>query len=303
MTDRHGRPAALRRRLGAAVVIALGAAALEVFGSVVSGSLALLSDAGHVGTDALALGLTLWAMQIAGRPHTPRLSFGYHRLEILAAFLNSLLLFGVAGYILYESYRRALDPPEVLGPVMLIVALVGLAANGAMILLLRRFAKDNLNVQAAWLHVWSDTLGSIGVIVSGTILSLTGMAIVDVFAAIFVASLILYGAIRLVRDSVHVFLEGFPRAFSPDEVASAIREEKGVREVHDLHVWTVTSGLYVLSGHIVVDGALTVDDASDLVTSIRDRLSRRFGIAHATLQVDSVESRMITEREIGSPGP
>lgn len=301
--DRHGRPASLQRRLAAAVVIALGAAAVELFGSYLSGSLALLSDAGHVATDALALGLTLWAMRISARPHTPGLSFGYHRLEILAAFLNSLLLFGVAGSILYEAYRRALDPPEVLGPVVLAIAVIGLAGNVTMILLLRPWAKDNLNVQAAWLHVWSDTLGSVGVIIGGVVITVSGMSIVDVVAAVFVAALILYGALRLVRDSIHIFLEGSPRAFAAKDVATAIREENRVREVHDLHVWTVTSGLYALSGHIVVDGSLTVDEASKLVASIRNRLSRRFGIAHATLQVDSVESGLIPEREIRSSEP
>jgi len=129
------------------------------------------------------------------------------------------------------------------------------------------------------------------------------MSIVDVVAAVFVAALILYGALRLVRDSIHIFLEGSPRAFAAKDVAIAIREEKRVREVHDLHVWTVTSGLYALSGHLVVDGSLTVDEASKLVASIRDRLSRRFGIAHATLQVDSVESGLIPEREIRSAEP
>ena len=301
--DPHGRPANLRLRLGASVAIALGAAAVELFGSYLSGSLALLSDAGHVGTDALALGLTLWAMHVSARPHTPRLSFGYHRLEILAAFLNALLLFGVAGYILFQAYQRALNPPAVLGSIMLTVALLGLVANLTMILLLRRWAKDNLNVQAAWLHVWSDTLGSVGVILGGIVITLSGMGIVDVIAAVFVASLILFGAVRLVRDSVHIFLEGSPRAFTPQDVATAIREEKAVREVHDLHVWTVTSGLYALSGHIVVDGSLSVDAASDLVRAIRERLSRRFGIAHATLQVDSMESGLIPEREIRSPEP
>ena len=301
--DRHGRPASLQRRLAAAVAIALGAAAVELFGSYLSGSLALLSDAGHVATDALALGLTLWAMRISARPHTPGLSFGYHRLEILAAFLNSLLLFGVAGYILFQAYQRALNPPAVLGSIMLTVALLGLVANLTMILLLRPWAKDNLNVQAAWLHVWSDTLGSVGVIIGGVVITVSGMSIVDVVAAVFVAALILYGALRLVRDSIHIFLEGSPWAFAAKDVAIAIREEKRVREVHDLHVWTVTSGLYALSGHLVVDGSLTVDEASKLVASIRDRLSRRFGIAHATLQVDSVESGLIPEREIRSAEP
>jgi cobalt-zinc-cadmium efflux system protein len=280
------------------VGIAVGVSALELMGGYLSGSLALLSDAGHVGTDALAIGLTLWAMRISARPHTPRLSYGYHRLEILAAFLNSLALFGVAAYIVVEAYRRALDPPEVSGPVLLAVAVAGLGGNVTMILLLRPWARDSLNVQAAWLHVWSDTLGSVGVILGGAVIALTGTRIVDVVAALFVAALILYGALRLVRDSIHIFLEGSPRAFTSEDVAKAIREGSAVREVHDLHVWTVTSGLYMLSGHIVVDGSLTVDEASDLVRSIRDRLSRRFGIAHTTLQVDTGTETMIRPEDV-----
>ncbi len=298
----HGRPATLQRRLGACIGIAVGAAAVEVLGSVASGSLALLSDAGHVGTDALALGLTLWAMRLAARAHTPRLSYGYHRLEVLAAFLNALLLFGIAAFILFEAYQRSLDPPAVLGPVMLAVAVVGLAANGVMIALLRSWARDNLNVQAAWLHVWSDTLGSVGVIAGGLVLTFTGVRAVDVVAAVFVALLIVVGGARLVRDSVLVFLEASPRAFTPKEVAAAVLRTEGVRDVHDLHVWTVTSGLYALSAHVVVDGSHTVDEASAMVEGIREMLSRRFGIAHATLQVDSGTQDMISPRDERTAG-
>lgn len=283
----HGRPTKLQRRLAISIAIALGVALVEILGSLASRSLALLSDAGHVGTDALALIVTLWAMRVSARPHTPRLSYGYHRMEILAAFLNALLLFGVAGYILLEAYRRILEPSAVLAPVMLATAVAGLCGNALVILLLRPWAGESLNVKAAWTHVWSDTLGSLAVIVGGVALVLTGLAILDTAAAVFVAALILVGAARLVRDSVHIFLEGAPEAFRAGDVAATILEQPGVRDVHDLHVWTLTTGMYALSGHLVVDGALTVDEASRLVTSIRETLSRRFGIAHATLQVDS----------------
>lgn len=294
----HVRAPPVQSRLIACLALALGIAATELFGSRISGSLALLSDAGHIGTDAIALGLALLAMRMSSRAHTPALSYGYHRVEVLTAFLNALLLVAIAGYILFEAYRRILAPTEVEGPIMLAVSVAGFGGNVVMILLLRPFSQGDLNVRGAWLHVWTDALGSGAVIASGIAVTLLRTIVVDVVAAAFVALLILIGAAGLVRDSVHIFLEGAPRTFAPKEVAASILEEAGVRDVHDLHVWTVTSGLHALSGHVIVDGSLTVEQAAEIVEKIRGKLRREFGITHATLQVDSSAGVIIQPTDV-----
>jgi len=283
----HSRRLSLERRLAAAIVLAGGAAALEIVGSWLSGSLALLSDAGHVGTDALALGLSLAALRASVRPHTPKHSFGFHRLEVLAALLNG----------------RLPSPPLVEGGTMFVVGLSGLAANATMIVLLRDWAKTNINARGAFLHAYGDTLGSAGVVVGAAVIHLTGTAVLDVFITLFIVGLIVFSAVRLVRDGVHILLEASPAGIRPRDVADAILTVPGVKGVHDLHIWTVTSGLYALTGHLSVTGETTVDRASAIVALVEDRLLERFGIAHTTLQVDSLQEEMISPADIArEPG-
>ena len=236
----HPRPMSLERRLGAAIVLAGGAAALEIAGSWISGSLALLSDAGHVGTDALALGLSLAALRASLRPHTPKHSFGFHRLEVLAALLNGLLLIGLAAYLTVAAYSRLVAPPAVEGGTMFVVGLAGLAANATMIVLLRDWAKTNINARGAFLHAYGDTLGSAGVVVGAAAIRVTGVGVLDVFITLFLVGLIVFSAVRLVRDGVHILMEASPADIRPKEVADVILEVPGVKGVHDLHVWTVT---------------------------------------------------------------
>ena len=299
----HPRRLSLERRLAAAIVLAGGAAALEIVGSWLSGSLALLSDAGHVGTDALALGLSLAALRASVRPHTPKHSFGFHRLEVLAALLNGLLLIGLAAYLIVTAYGRLPSPPLVEGGTMFVVGLSGLAANATMIVLLRDWAKTNINARGAFLHAYGDTLGSAGVVVGAAVIHLTGTAVLDVFITLFIVGLIVFSAVRLVRDGVHILLEASPAGIRPRDVADAILTVPGVKGVHDLHIWTVTSGLYALTGHLSVTGETTVDRASAIVALVEDRLLERFGIAHTTLQVDSLQEEMISPADIArEPG-
>jgi cobalt-zinc-cadmium efflux system protein len=288
----------LERRLAVALGIAAGAALLEAFGSWWSGSLALLTDAGHVGTDAAALGLSLAAVRIGKRPHTPEMSFGYHRIEVLAAFGNAVLLGGVASSLAFAVYNRLSHPQDVQGQTMFVVGVVGLAANLAMVSLLGRSARRNINIRGAFLHAYGDTLGSAGVVVGAALISVTRMDFLDTGIALLIVALIAMSTARLLRDSARIILEGSPADLRPEEIAEAIRAVPGVRSVHDLHVWTVTSGLYSLTGHISVAGDATVQQAARIVEMAEGRLRERFGIAHSTLQVHSLQDEIIAPGEV-----
>ncbi|TLZ44567.1 MAG: cation transporter [Methanobacteriota archaeon] len=288
----------LERRLAVALGIAAGAALLEAFGSWWSGSLALLTDAGHVGTDAAALGLSLAAVRIGKRPHTPEMSFGYHRIEVLAAFGNAVLLGGVASSLAFAVYNRLSHPQDVQGQTMFVVGVVGLAANLAMVSLLGRSARRNINIRGAFLHAYGDTLGSAGVVVGAALISVTRMDFLDTGIALLIVALIALSTARLLRDSARIILEGSPADLRPEEIAEAIRAVPGVRGVHDLHVWTVTSGLYSLTGHIAVAGDATVQQAARIVEMAEGRLRERFGIAHSTLQVHSLQDEIIAPGEV-----
>ncbi len=294
----HDPRLGLQRRFLAAIAIAVAAAVVEILGSWLSGSLALLSDAGHVGTDAFALGLSLWALRVSGRPHTVGMSFGYHRTEVLAALANGALLVAIAGYLAVQAYGRYLNPPPIESGTMFFVGLAGLLANATMLVLLQDWAKRNINARGAFLHVYGDTLGSVGVVAAAAAIQFTSFLVLDVIVAAFIVFLILLSAARLLRDGIRIVLEATPAEMKPQEIAKAILAVPGVRGVHDLHVWTVTSGLYALTGHILAAGDATVHDASHLVERIQAMLRDRFGIAHATVQVDSLQHEMIPAADL-----
>jgi len=298
VSEAHEPRTDLLRRLGAALGVAVFAALLELAGSWLSGSLALLSDAGHVGTDAVALILSLWAVRVSERPHTPRMSFGYHRMEVLAALANGVLLLGIATYLLVQAYGRYMAPPALEVGIMFFVGLAGLGANVIMLVLLRSWARRNINVRGAFLHTYGDALGSVGVVTAAVVIQVTGFAILDVVVALFIVALILHAAGRLLRDGVRILLEASPAGLRPEAVAQTIASFPGVRGVHDLHVWTVTSGLRWLTGHIRVSGDMTVQASGELVDRIQARLREEFGIAHATLQVDSIQEELIPPSEV-----
>jgi cobalt-zinc-cadmium efflux system protein len=302
-TESHGPRARPERRLAAAFGIAAGTALVEVVGSWWSGSLALLSDAGHVGTDAVAVALSLAALRLAGRPHTPKMSFGYHRIEVLAAFVNAVLLAAIASSLVVAIYSRIGQPREVQGGVMFAVGLVGLVANLSIVALLGPSARRNINIRGAFLHAYGDTLGSAGVVVAAVLIAWTGVVLLDTLIAMFIVLLIAASTVRLLRDSVRIILEGTPAGLQPQEVAEAIRSVPGVRGVHDLHVWTVTSGLVVLTGHLSVEGSVSVQEAAKIIDAVHARLRERYGIGHVTLQVDSLEDEIIAPGQVARANP
>jgi cobalt-zinc-cadmium efflux system protein len=279
---RHGAPGD-RRALAAALVLVAGFLGLEVVAGVLADSLALLADAGHMLSDAGSLGLALFAAWIAQRPATPERSFGYRRAEILAALANGVALVAVAVWVFVEAGRRLADPQEPLGGWMLAVGATGLAVNVAAAWILFRRGSESLNVRAALRHVLADLAGSVGVVAAGAVVLVTGWAYADPGAGILIGLLVLASSWTILRDSVGILLESAPRGLDAEEVGHAMAAHPGVREVHDLHVWTITSGFPALSAHVLVDPGA---DCHGLRLQLQRRLREQFGLEHTTLQVE-----------------
>jgi cobalt-zinc-cadmium efflux system protein len=279
---RHGAPGD-RRALAAALVLVAGFLGLEVVAGVLADSLALLADAGHMLSDTGSLALALFAAWIAQRPATPERSFGYRRAEILAALANGVALVAVAVWVFVEAGRRLSDPQEPLGGWMLAVGAVGLAVNVAAAWILSRRGSESLNVRAALRHVLADLAGSVGVVAAGAVVLGTGWAYADPVAGILIGLLVLASSWTILRDSVGILLESAPRGLDAEEVGHAMAAHPGVREVHDLHVWTITSGFPALSAHVLVDPGA---DCHGLRLQLQSRLREQFGLEHTTLQVE-----------------
>ncbi|HWG65161.1 MAG TPA: cation diffusion facilitator family transporter [Streptosporangiaceae bacterium] len=280
-TGRH------RGRLAAVMAISAAIAAGEVAGGLVSGSLVLLADAAHMAADAAGVGLSLLAAHFATRPATPRRTFGYARAEILAATGNALLLLVLATFILIEAFRRLGSPPSVSTSLMVIVGIVALAGNGTSVILLRGAQAESLNARGAFLEVASDTFGAAAVIVTGVIIAGTGATIADPIASIAVGVLILPRAWNLLREAVDVLLEASPRGVDLSEVREHMTGLDGVLDVHDLHAWTITSGLPVLSAHVVVDPAVLATGRSPIMLDkLQECLRGHFDVAHSTFQIE-----------------
>jgi cobalt-zinc-cadmium efflux system protein len=261
---------------------------VELAGGLISNSLALIGDAGHMFTDTLALGLSLFALNLAKRPASQTKTYGYYRAEILAALINGTILVLVSAYIFYEAYHRFVEPPEVRGGLMLIVAAIGLAANVVGISILRSASRGNLNVKGAFLHMWSDTLSSIGVIAAGAIIFVTGRTIADPIISIIIGLLILRGAGGLVLESINILLEAVPKHLDVGQINNAIQKIKGVRDVHDVHLWAITSGMYAMSCHLLIEDQM-VSNCTQIVEEVNQTLSKEFGISHSTLQLECEE--------------
>ncbi|HZO41525.1 MAG TPA: cation diffusion facilitator family transporter [Methylomirabilota bacterium] len=282
----HRQTAAARSRGRLTATLALTCCFLvvEVVGALWSGSLALLADAGHMLADAGGLALALFAIWIAGRPPTPAKTYGYYRAEILAALINALVLLVVAGGILVETYRRFLTPPAILGGPMLGVAVVGLVVNLACAGLLHGAAEGSLNVRAAYLEVLGDALSSLGVVLAAVAVVLTGWTLADPLVSGAIALVIVPRTWGLLRQAVNVLLEGTPAHLNLAEIEDAICSVAGVRRVHDLHVWTLTSEREAMSAHVVVDD---VRDSERLLETLHAVLHARFGIDHTTIQLET----------------
>jgi cobalt-zinc-cadmium efflux system protein len=293
-----GRAAGLR-----ALKLTLGLTAAftiaEVVGGLIAGSLALLADAGHMLSDDLSLGLALFAAWIARRPAGPSRTFGYRRAEILAALANGVTLVAISIWIFIEAGQRFGAPPEVEGGLMLGIAVAGLAVNLLAALILRAHSRRSLNVSAAFRHVLADLLGSAGVILAATIILTTGWQYADPVASVVIAALILASSWSILRDATQILLEGSPTGTDVEEVGRAMTTMPGVRQVHDLHVWTITSGFPALAAHVLVDREA---DCHAARRELERMLGSRFGLEHTTLQVDHEGGELLQIEPAPDPG-
>jgi cobalt-zinc-cadmium efflux system protein len=294
MPHTHGSAAAAhRRRLVAVFAISLTILVVEVVGSVVTNSLALLADAGHVLADVAGIGLALLAIWFAGRPATAGRTFGYLRLEILAAIANAVLLFGIAAFVLFEAWQRFNQPVEIATGAMAAFALVGFLGNGVSLLLLRHPQAESLNMRGAYLEVLGDLLGSAAVIVAAGVIALTGWTGADLVASVAIGLMILPRTFALLRDATDVLLEATPKGVDMDHVRRHILEAPGVVDCHDLHAWTITSGMNVVSAHVVLaQGA----DPGTALSALSTCLADDFDIDHSTFQLETEDRRRLEER-------
>ncbi|MFB0505184.1 MAG: cation diffusion facilitator family transporter [Thermodesulfobacteriota bacterium] len=257
----------------------------EVIGGLLSNSLALLSDAGHMFMDILALLLSFFALRFATRPATEKQTFGFYRLEILAALVNGTVLLALSLFIFYEAYQRFIEPQEIKGLLMVGVAAIGLGANIVSALVLRAGSHESLNVKGAFLHVVGDLLSSAGVILGGAIILFTGWERVDSIISFVIGGIILIGAYNLVMESVHILLESTPKDVSLNEVIQEVKAIEGVRDLHHVHLWTITSGIYALSAHVLIEDQMT-SRSSQILEDINTFLGERFNIDHTTIQFE-----------------
>ena len=277
------RSAAQRRRLVAALILAALFMAAEAIGGYLSNSLALWADAGHMLSDAAALGLSLFAVWIAGQPPGQQRTFGYHRAEILAALVNGATLIAISVAILYEAWARLAQPPEIQSNLMLGIAVGGLLVNGAMLWILHGGRHDSLNLRGAWLHVLGDTLGSVGVIAAAVCLRVWGWPWIDPVASALIAVLIVYSSWRLVQEALSVLMEVAPASIPVQAVRDCLLATPGVRGVHCLHVWRIASGIDSLSAHVVVEAGRNGDAH---LRQLHQVLQERFDVGHITLQLE-----------------
>ncbi|HZF85800.1 MAG TPA: cation diffusion facilitator family transporter [Burkholderiaceae bacterium] len=276
------------RPLWIALVLTSTFLVAEVIGGIVTGSLALISDAAHMFTDAAALAIALAAIRVGRRVADAKRTFGYHRFEILAAAFNALLLFGVAIYILFEAYQRIKSPPTIESTGMLVIATLGLVINLVSMKLLAAGKDGSLNVKGAYLEVWSDMLGSLGVIVGAIVIRFTGWAWVDSAIAVLIGLWVLPRTWVLLRDSVNILLEGVPSGIDLTQVRQALAAMPRVDSVHDLHLWSLTSGKTSLSAHLVS----AKGNADEITRTATKMLEDKFGLHHTTLQVEKVPCKM-----------
>ncbi len=255
----------------------------EAVGGYYANSLALLSDAGHMFTDVAAIALSLFAVRFASRPATPSKTYGFYRLEILAALANGVTLIVLSLIICYEAYRRLFNPEEVQGLTLILISTGGLIVNLVSAYLLSRAHRESLNVRGAFLHVLGDMLGSIAAIAAGVLILWRDWRWADPVFSILISFLIIFSAWRLVADAVNILLEGTPSHINAAAVEQAMRTVNGVREVHDLHIWTITSERYAVTAHVVVNDA---GQSYRVLRELREMLVERFGLTHSTIQIE-----------------
>lgn len=296
MSEGHSHGAAIpsaagrhQKPLYAALALTLTYMTAEIVGGIVTGSLALIADAAHMATDAGGLALALFAIHVAQKAATPQKTYGYLRTEILAALVNAVVLLLLTVYILYEAYKRFLSPPEILSGPMFAVAAVGLVVNLISMKLLSAGSSESLNVQGAYFEVLSDMLGSLGVIAAALIIMYTGWTLADPIIGAGIGLFIVPRTWKLLNQAVHILMEGVPAEIDLSLLEKTLLEIPGVTAVHDLHVWTITSGMDSLTGHVVVKD---MNDARTVLTNAKAVLEQKFKIDHVTIQVEDAEMRV-----------
>ncbi len=302
--ESHDHTAELRNTSRRSLFVALALISCfmvaEAVGGLLSGSLALLADAGHMMTDAAAIALALLALWIAGRPASIGRTFGYHRTEVLAAMFNALSLWAIAAWITYEAIHRLTNASEISieGGLMTAVGAIGLVVNIAAALVLRRGAQRSLNVEGAFKHVMADLMGSVAVVISALVVITTEWVIIDPILSLLIAGLIVFSSRRLIRKTVNVLLEGTPEHIDLYRLCSDLEDVEGVTLVHDVHVWTISSNYYSLTAHVLIDQSY-LGDADELLDRLRRIAREKYGIHHLTLQLDRSLSDCDEDHHLG----
>jgi cobalt-zinc-cadmium efflux system protein len=258
---------------------------LEVVGGLLSNSLALLSDAGHVLADGIALGLSWYGVRQAERPSSSKMTFGYHRVGVLIAIINAVSILAISGVILYEAYERLNSHPQVNSVIMLSIAVVGLIANIVVALWLRKDRESSINIRSAFWHAAGDALASVGVIIGALVIMFTGLYVVDAIVSILISIIILISAFGIFREGFRIILEAVPKDINVSEVVSSIKGLPEIRDVHDIHVWSISSNLRAMSSHIVVDDCY-VSESEAIRRKVEDLVRERYGIGHTTVQIE-----------------
>lgn len=280
MHSRHS----INKLLTIALVISLGVTLLQFIGWLLSNSVALLSDTIHVLTDVTALLLTLIASKVALKSHTPKLTYGYHRAEVLAALANGILLIILVFTVSFEVYDRFIEQEKIDSVILIWIAIIGLIANFIVFLILRG-AKNIISIRSALMHIFSDALSSLSIIIGGFIIYYTNILIIDPLISIGISLLILRHAIILIKDTIHILLEGVPEDISIEMITRTIKDIKGVIDIHDLHIWCITTDLLALSAHIVIEDQM-VSESIKIIDEVKRRMNG-FGIRHTTIQLES----------------
>jgi len=258
---------------------------LETIGGIFSRSLALISDAGHMLTDSISLLISFIALKISEKKPTEDKTYGFYRIEILSAFINGILLAFVAFYIFREAYSRLFEPVSILEMPMLIIATIGLSINIVSALILSKPSRLSLNIKGAFLHILSDTFSSFSVIMGGIIISFTKFYLIDTLLGIGISILIFNGSYQLLKEAINILMEGTPKGLKIKDIINEIVKVKGVKDIHDLHVWSITTNMNALSAHIVLDN-IFLEEASKILYEIREILKNKFNIMHTTLQIE-----------------
>lgn len=275
----------VEKRLWLVLVISVSVFLLEIIGGILSNSLALITDSFHVIIDFSAISISLIAFRIAKKPHSSKLSFGFYRAEVVAALINGITLILVSGFVFYESYRRFLEPQTVQIHTLLVFAVIGFAANLAMMVLLKKESHSNLNIKGSYTHVIGDMLSSIGVIAGAIVMIFTNYSIIDPIVSVGIGILIIRSGIMLCKECIHVFMEGTPKEIKAESVSDEIEMLEEVSEVHDLHIWTLTSNVFAMSVHVKIKQEY-VPQTNTLLRKINETMKEKFGINHCTIQIE-----------------